>query len=85
MKVIATKVGIYGSTKVRPGKELEIPDDEPLRSWMTPAKGYEAPAPAADEPTTLGALAAPVPGKLKGRAVGQGKKAPAAEANDLTD
>ena len=85
MKVVATKVGIYGADKMRPGKVFEIPDGEPLRSWMAPAAGHVAPEVQADEPTTLGALAAPVPDKLKGEAVGQGKKAAEADAANLTD
>lgn len=64
MRVIATKLGIYGSDRIRKGQFLDIPDGEELRSWMVAAEGE--PAPDLDEggPQTLGEMAEPVPNVL---------------------
>jgi len=59
MKVIATKVGIYGSNRIRKDGTFEIPDDEPLRNWMAPVSEHISEEP--DEQQTLGELADPVP------------------------
>ncbi len=72
MRVIATKLGIYGSDRIRKGQSIDIPDGEELRSWMVSAdsdpdlSGDESGDESGDgNPQTLGELADPVPDVLK--------------------
>lgn len=64
MEVIATKMGIYGSNRIRKGQRFEIPDNEELRSWMVAADAAPEPDEVGD-PETLSDLADPVPEVLK--------------------
>lgn len=59
-KVVATSIGFYNGTRVRPGTELEVPDDF-KGSWVaavgSPAAAPAKPAkPARAEPRTLSEL-----------------------------
>jgi hypothetical protein len=58
-KVVATSIGFYNGTRVRPGTTLEVPDDF-KGSWVaavgTPAAAPAKPKPRA-EPKTLSEMA----------------------------
>jgi hypothetical protein len=85
MKVIATKLGIYGSDRIREGKEFIVPDGEPIPSWAVPVEVYVAPEDTSDNPQTLSDLAPPA-GKAKSAHAGKAKKAAVHEdSDDLTD
>ena len=50
MRVIATKLGIYGSDRIREGKEFTVPDGEPIPSWAVPVEVYVAPCGNCESP-----------------------------------
>lgn len=55
-KVVATSMGFYNGTRIRPGTELEVPDDF-KGSWVaavgSPAAAPPKAKPARAEPKTL--------------------------------
>lgn len=58
-KVVATSIGFYQGTRIRPGTEIEVPDDF-KGSWVaavgSPAAAPAKAKPARAEPKTLSEL-----------------------------